>query len=188
MLAQHRQPLTVGVRGRPDDVRWAPDQDRPGRDHGARRDQRALAQDAAITEPGTGHEDRAVADLAQIADGGADDRGAVTENGALPHPDGMLGRADHHPVFQDGRVVADAHRRAVRPHHQALRQDRARTDVYVTQQHRGAGYLGLGFVSEKLVEAHSGLTVLTTTYVPRPGRCHSSGPARRVRPCPALTR
>jgi hypothetical protein len=83
MLAQHRQPLTVGVGGRPDDVGRPPDQDRAGGDHGAWRDQRALAQDAAITEPGTGHEDRAVADLAQVADGRPDDRGAVTEDGAL---------------------------------------------------------------------------------------------------------
>src|SRR6266699_3416966 len=71
------------------------------------------------------------------------------------YPDRMGGRANHHSVLQDGRVVADAHRSAMRPHHQALRQDRARTDVDLTQHHRGAGYLGLGFVSEKLVEAHA---------------------------------
>jgi hypothetical protein len=76
---------------------------------------------------------------------------------------------------------------AGKPQHRVL-QDRARTDVYLTQHHRRTGYLGPGFVSEKLVEAHRGLTVLTTSYVPGPGRCHSSGPARRVRPCPALTR
>jgi hypothetical protein len=160
MLAQHRQPLTVGVRGRPDDVGRAPDQDRAGRDHGVRRDQRALAQDAAVAQPGARHQDRAVADLAQVADGSADDRGAVTENGALTHLDRMPGRADHHPVLQDGRVVANAHRGAVGPHHQALRQDRAGADVYVTQHHRRAGYFGLGLVNEKLIEAHGGLTVL----------------------------
>jgi hypothetical protein len=113
---------------------------------------------------GARHEDRAVADLAQVADGSADDRGAVTEDGALPHPDGMFGRADHHSVLQDGRVVADAYCRAVRPHHQALGQDRAGADVYVTQHHRGAGYLGLGFVSEKLVEAHGDHRPRTISY------------------------
>jgi len=92
----------------------------------------------------------------------------VTENGALTHPDRVLGRADHHPVLQDGRVVADAHRCTVRSHHQALRQDRARADVGVTQHYRGAGYLGLRFVSEKLVEAHRGLTVLLVVRGVRP--------------------
>jgi hypothetical protein len=170
MLAQHRQPLTVGVGGRPDDVRRPPHQDRAGRDHGARRDQRALAQDAAIAEPGAGHEDRAVADLAQVADARPDDGGAVTENGPLPHPDRMLGRADYHPVLQDGRVVADAHRRAVRPHDQALRQDRAGPDVDLTQNHRRAGDLGLGLVHQHLVEAHGSLTVLLA--VRRPAGLH----------------
>ena len=155
MLAQHRQPVTVGVGGRPDDVGRAPDQDRAGRDDGARRDQRALAQDAAVAQTGARHEDRAVADLAQVTDGRPDDRGAVTENGSLTHLDRMPGGTDHHPVLQDGRVVADAHRGAVRPHHQALRQDRAGADVYLAQNHRGAGDLGLGLVNEKLVEAHA---------------------------------
>jgi hypothetical protein len=121
VLAQHREPLPVGVGGRPDDVRRAPDQDRVGRDHGAGRHQRAFAQDAPTAEAGAGHQDRAVADLAQVTDASADDGGPVAEDGALTYPDRMLRRADHHPVLQDGRVVADTHRGAVRPHDQALR-------------------------------------------------------------------
>jgi hypothetical protein len=39
----------------------------------------------------------------------------------------MLGRADHHTVLQDGRVVADAHRCAVRPYDQALGEYRTGT-------------------------------------------------------------
>src|ERR1700760_2522422 len=133
----------------------APDQDRTGGDHGVRRDQRALAQDAAAAEAGARHEDRAVPDLAQVADGRADDGGAVTEDGALAYPDRMPGRADHHPVLQDGRVVADAHRSAVRPDHQALRQIHARPDVDLTEEHRGSGDLGLGLINEKVVETHA---------------------------------
>jgi hypothetical protein len=154
VLTQHREPLPVGVRGRPDHVRRAPDQDRVGRDHGAGRDQRALAQDAPAAEAGARHEDRAVPDLAQVTDGGADDGGPVTEDGALTHPDRTLGGADHHPVFQDGRVVADAHRGAVRSHYQALGQDRAGPDVDVAEDHRGAGDLGLRLVIEHLIQAH----------------------------------
>jgi hypothetical protein len=48
----------------------------------------------------------------------------------------------------------------VRPHDQALRQDRPGPDVHLTEDHRGAGDLGLGLVNEHLVEAHGVLTVL----------------------------
>src|SRR6266851_330042 len=182
MLAQHRQPLAVGVRGRPDNVWRAPDEDRVGGDHGVRGNQRALAKDAAIAQTRARHEDRTVADLAQVADGGADDRGAVTENGALTNPDRMPGRANYHPVLQYGRVVADAHCCAVCPHDQALRQYRARTDVGLTQKHCGAGDLRLGLVNEKLVEAH-GLTVLLA--VRASGRSVPTVPAAQC-PGPAL--
>ncbi len=57
-------------------------------------------------------------------------------------------------------MVADAHRGAVRPHDQALRQDRAGTDVDLTEDHRGSGDLGLGLANEDLVEAPGVLTVL----------------------------
>jgi len=40
----------------------------------------------------------------------------------------------------------------VRPHDQALRQDCAGTDMYLTQNDCGAGDLGSGLVNEKLVE------------------------------------
>ncbi len=43
----------------------------------------------------------------------------------------------------------------MRPHHQALRQDRAGTDVDLTEDHRGPGDLGLGLVNEKVVETHA---------------------------------
>ena len=101
-----------------------------------------------------------VADLAQIADSGADDGGPVTEDGALTHPDRMLTGAYHHPVLQDGRVVADAHRGAVRARDQALRQDRAGADVDLAEDYRGTGDLRLQLVDDHLVEAHGGLTVL----------------------------
>lgn len=89
--------------------------------------------------------------------------------------------------FAYRRFGNPAHRCAVRPHHQALRQDRARADVYVTQHHRGAGYLGLGFVSEKLVEARGGLTYTGPRY-PGPGRAWVRGVAfarRAASPGPA---
>src|SRR6516225_7008926 len=133
----------------------APDQDRTGRDHGARGYQGALAEDASAAEPGARHEDRAVADLAHVADISTDDRGPVTEDGALAYADRMPGSADHHPVLQDGRVVANAYRGVMRAHDQALRQDRPGTD-----DHRGTGDLWPGLVNQHLVEAHGGLTVL----------------------------
>ena len=121
-------------------------------------DQRALAQDAAVAQTGARHEDRPIADLAQVTDGGANDRGAVTEDGALTYSDRPLECADHHAVLQDGRMVADPYRCAVRPHDQALREYRASTHLYLTHNHGGAGDHGLGLVNEKLVEAHRGLT------------------------------
>ena len=185
MLAQHRQPLTVRVRGRPDDMGRAPDQDRTGRDNCARREQCALAQDAAAAESGTRHQDRAVADLAQVADGRPDDGGAVTEDGALAHPDRMPGRADHYPVLQYGRVVAEAHRSAMRPHHQALRKNHASTDVDLTKDHRGSGDLGLGLVNEKVVETHApclsgrfGIQPTGTDSTRAQSRARSLSPAR----------
>src|SRR6204780_80640 len=162
----------------------------PRGDSGAGGAQSALAEDAPAAEPGAGHEDRAVADLAQVADGRPDDRGAMTEDGALAHPDGMFRRTDHHPVLQDGRVVADAHRSAVRAHHQALRQNRAGADVDLTQDYRRTGNLRLRLVNEHLIEAHGGLTGWSARLAPwgaargwpSPGvRRRSDGPGRRAR-------
>jgi hypothetical protein len=85
---------------------------------------------------------------------------AMTEDRALTHPDRMGGRADHHTVLQYRRVVADAHRSAVRPHHQPLRQNRAGTDADLTEDHRRTGNLRPRLVNKKLVETHAGLTLL----------------------------
>jgi len=58
----------------------------------------------------------------------------------------------------------------LRPHHQALRQYRAGPDVDLTEDHRGAGDLGLGLVNEHLVEAQGVLTVLLAVRASgRPG-------------------
>jgi hypothetical protein len=84
----------------------------------------------------------------------------TSASGTLTHPDRVLGRADHHAVLQYRRVVADAYRSAVRPHHQPLRQDRAGTDVDLTEDHRRSRNLRPRLVNEKLVEAHAGLTLL----------------------------
>jgi hypothetical protein len=117
--------------------------------------------------------------------GSADDRGAVAENGSLTHPDGMLGGADHHPVLQDGGVIADAHRRAVRPHHQALGQDHARTDVDLPQHHRRTGNLRPGLVGEKLVEAHAASPSFWPSMFPAPHVLRMRPPGRaRIRQWP----
>jgi hypothetical protein len=60
------------------------------RDDAAGGRQGALAENAPVDEPGAGHEDGAVADLAQVADTSAEDGGAVPEHGALSDLDGML--------------------------------------------------------------------------------------------------
>jgi hypothetical protein len=43
----------------------------------------------------------------------------------------------------------------MRPHYQALRQIHARTDVDLTEDHRGSGDLGLGLINEKVIETHA---------------------------------
>ncbi len=48
------------------------------------RNERALAEEHPVADPGAGHEDGGVADLAEVADGGADDQAAMTERGAAP--------------------------------------------------------------------------------------------------------
>jgi hypothetical protein len=54
----------------------------------------------------------------------------------------------------------DQGRSAVRPHHQALRQNRAGTDVDLTEDHCRTSNLRLRLVNEHVIEAHGGLTVL----------------------------
>ena len=51
-------------------------------------------------------------------------------------------------------MVADAYRSAMGPHDQALREDRAGSDVDVTEHHVRAGHLGLRLVDENLIETH----------------------------------
>jgi len=58
------------------------------RDDRAGWDEGAFAEDAAVAQPRAGHEDRPVADLAQVADASAHDGGAMAEDGALPDRDG----------------------------------------------------------------------------------------------------
>jgi hypothetical protein len=47
----------------------------------------------------------------------------------------------------------------IAPGSTTLREYRAGAHVYLAENHGGAGDLGPGLVSEKLVEAHRGLTV-----------------------------
>jgi hypothetical protein len=115
-----------------------------------------------------GHEDGAVPDLAQVADPGTDDRGAVSEDGALADPHRIPRRADHDTVFQHRRLVADAHRPAVRPDHQALGEYHASAYVDVAHDHGGPGDLWIGLVDGKLVEAHRDVTVLPAGEVSGP--------------------
>src|SRR6478735_8631273 len=103
-------------------MRWPPDEHRISRDHRIRRNQRALAQNAPVSE------------LAQVSNGGADDGGAVSEHRALPDPDRVFWRPYDDAVFEDGRVVADADVSTVRPNDQALRQDCPGADMYVAQE------------------------------------------------------
>src|SRR3954447_20468160 len=120
----------------------------------AGRDERALAENAAVPDPGAWHEDRAVADLAEVSDGGADDLRAVAEDGALPDPHGVFAGPHADTVLQDRGMVADGDRLVVRAHHGALGDDRAGTDVDVARQPGRAGDLGLWLVGEQPVEAH----------------------------------
>jgi|tagenome__1003787_1003787.scaffolds.fasta_scaffold20902274_3 hypothetical protein len=93
---QRGQPSTIRASGGTQDVRRPPDEHGAGRDHAVGRDEGALAEDAA-TQPGTRHQDGAVADFAQVTDPSADDRGAVAEDRALPDLDRLPGPADQHP-------------------------------------------------------------------------------------------
>ena len=62
-------------------------------------------------------------------------------------------------------MVAYAHRAAVGPHNQTLRQYRARPDMCLTDDHSGIGDLRSRLVNQKPIEAHRDLTAL--------GRCLS---------------
>jgi hypothetical protein len=88
-------------------VRGPADEHGVGVDDRAVGNQGALAEDAAIAQPGTGHQDGPVADLAQVTDPSADDRGAVAEDRALADLDRLPGPADQHPVLQHRRVIAE---------------------------------------------------------------------------------
>src|SRR6476620_1781114 len=146
-------------------MRWPPDEHRISRDHRIRRNQRALPQNAPVSEPGARHEDCAVTDLAQVSNGGADDGGAVSEHRALPDPDRVFWRPYDDAVCEDGRVVADADVSTVRPNDQALRQDCPGADLYVAQERGRASDLRSGLVGQKLVEAH--LPLLPGPWVAR---------------------
>src|SRR3954452_17111276 len=98
-------------------------------DDGAGRDEGALTQDAAVAQAGTGHQDRPVADLAQIPDAGYDDRGAVAEDRALPDLDLLSRPADEDAVLQNGRVVAEPDVPGPGSQHHTLGQQRARADM-----------------------------------------------------------
>ena len=148
----------VGVGGGAQHVRWPADQHGTGRDDRTAGNQGALPEDAAITQPGTGHENRPIADLAQVADVGAQHARAVPENGALPDLDRVAGPPDQHAVLQDSGVVAHPDVPGAGAHRHPLRQVGTRSDVRATHQHRRGGDLGRGLAGSRAVEAHRSTT------------------------------
>ena len=152
--AQGGQPGPVAVGGRAQHVRRAADEHGAVRDDGAGRDESALAEDAAVTQPRAGHEDRPVADLAEIPDAGSDDGGAVAEDRALPDLDRLSRLADEDAVLQNGRVVAEPDVPGPGSQHHTLCQQRARADMRLPDQDRRGGDLAGGLLGSRTVEAH----------------------------------
>src|SRR3954466_1789227 len=124
-----------GVR-RSADKHGAVGDDRVGRDEGA------LAEDAAVAQPGAGHEDGPVAYLAQVPDPGADDGGAVAEDGALADLDRLSGPADQHPVLQHRGVVAQSDVAGAGAQHDSLGEQGPGAQVRLPDQDRRRGDLG----------------------------------------------
>src|SRR5207244_6571431 len=96
----------VGGRGS-DDARRSSDHDDVARQRRPRRDEGALAEEDAISEPGAGHEDRGVPDLAQVAHGRADHLAAMTERRATADDRRDLRGADDDGVLDHGRSGPD---------------------------------------------------------------------------------
>src|SRR5207244_10202134 len=68
----------------PDDPRRPPDGDDVARQRRPRRNAGALAEEDAVPEPGAGHEDRSVPDLAEVARDCSDHRAEVAEDAPTP--------------------------------------------------------------------------------------------------------
>jgi hypothetical protein len=77
------------------------------RQRNPRRHHRALAEEHSVAEPGARHEDRGVADLAQVADRRPDDEAAMAEGGATPDRRRDRAGADDDRILEDGRTGAD---------------------------------------------------------------------------------
>ena len=155
MLPQRGHPLAVGVTCRTQHMRRPADQDGVRGYQGARRDQRPLAEDAAVAQQRPRHQDRAVTDLAQITDSRADDYSPVAEDGALSMRTGHSARPDNDAVFQYRRKVADRHVRvAVGSNHQPLGQHGSGPDMCRPEHHRAAGHHRGRLIRARTVQTH----------------------------------
>src|SRR6266508_5451736 len=90
--------------------RRSPDGDDVARKGHPRRYEGALAEEYAVPEPGAGHEDRRVPDLAEVAHGCPNHEAAMAEHGAAPDRRRNPGSTDDHRVLEHRRSGADLDR------------------------------------------------------------------------------
>src|SRR5207245_7170886 len=88
--AQPQQALAVGLAHAPDGAAGTADDDRLVGDGGSRRQERPFSEDAAASQAGAREQDRSIADLAEVADGGADPPAAMAEDDPPPAGGGAL--------------------------------------------------------------------------------------------------
>ena len=140
-VAQGEEAGEVVGRRRADDAGRATDGDDVARQGHPGRHERALAEEDAVAEPGAGHQDRGVADLAQVADRRADHDAAVAEDGAPPDRRRDRAGADDDRVLEHGRPGADLHRGVVGADDGALGEQRSLTQARRAHDHGRRGDL-----------------------------------------------
>src|SRR5262249_10133397 len=83
------------------------DRDDIARQRHPARHERAFTKEYTVADARAGHQYRRIADLAEVADGCADDHAAVTEHRSSPDANRDRGRADHDGVLEHRRAGSD---------------------------------------------------------------------------------
>jgi hypothetical protein len=137
-VAECREATDVVGRGGAHDARRPPDGDDVARQRRPGRDEGALAEEHAISEARTGHEDRGVPDLAQVAHDRSQDLAAVPERRATADDRRDIAVADDDGVLDHGRPGPDFDTRAGGADDRTLGEQRSLTEARPSQ-HDGGG-------------------------------------------------